>query len=1252
MTMADAPFINLPWLPGGAPPEFAVPAFDTRPVITAISPNYDRVAGGASVTITGRNFRNATVLIDGNPATNVVVVSSTEITCDTPAGTAGVVDVVVTCDTESATLPASFTYIQATLSSVEPKYGTVAGGLQVVLVGTNFDTSETYTVEFDGVAATDVTVLDESHILVVTPNHAVGFVDVVLTGSTETSTLRHGFQYTLLTRGEDIRRQPGINIRDVLNDSPNTCSFTVDGTSNVPEVGEKIEITDEQDGDRLLFAGTVVSVDQTFEEQADQLVFHVNAIDFTWLLNKYYPVGNYENMPANLIVKDLATKFAPGFDVTSFVQSNLAKVSAEFDGSRTFSECLTLLANAIGGGHWYVDYEQKIHFFHTPIEGTLVGALVTGPGTAPVITEGVAIASPYRHENVYVALCVTFVYDDSFETAPSPLSDFVSIESFKQADVSSIPIGATIGTHAVTKRRLYAALVTESGFNLALGKLEPYAEIGDNTTTDFTSDWAYINPDTTVVSAIDTTTVVPPVIPLVNAPIAPPSIPTARQRATGTVSAANNPPFTQDTEVVTYTPGPWSFKVAAVYRNGTISLATPATIPVILDGIRPVDMTNLPIALDVNEVNVIGRVIFGSVGQTVTRKIGDGEKSLSELVGELQASHDAGTLASDWGPDIGFGDAGALQALPSIPRTYDALGSIIGFADLDALLGGGEEEEQTPPDWSPEHTRMWFFLADNTTLEATIGPSVGREGALPALNPGDTDSTVPTWPYQKDGPYLEDFDLPEDIIDGSEQLLLDPPITLSSDLTQVRNRIKVRGAGSPITLGVPLNSIEIPVAELSYFAPQGGKVMINSHILEYKNLSSRSGPGAINLKTPTSQKFIEGDLVSLYFQADDLASQKLLAKAELDKDGNKTDGVHEYPIVDGELKTPFQLFMRAFAELERYAFPILTVRYATRDPNTRAGARVNIDLSDPPIQGQFLIQDVSIDQIHDESDQLMPRYTVTASSVRYNLEDLLKQILRVQATTLTTAGIVSASSPTPGSEGRFPINFSFEKAMPVSGGTGVSQYRLGYVTSSTQTGTVTGRNDTDGSWIRLTTAASIDASAAFQETPLQIKLRHNPITECILKSAESVSNMTGAVATFADRSMDSQPRAIEGGTAVGAFIGMLIQEGKVRPFIWGKNVGGFTGANSVEYLGDQFASIAPTTIIHCATRIDWATKVVTFEFNGQSFSKEMPSPQLWDSYDNLLAVTYSVNPFAVQTKVAVAKAFEFSRAYGEANGLL
>jgi sugar lactone lactonase YvrE len=95
-----------------------VTKYTTLPTITSISPSSGTTSGGTSVIITGSNFLNTTsVTIRGIDVTSFTVVSSAQITCITPAGSAGTASLVVTVpDTTSAT--ATYTYTEPVISDI------------------------------------------------------------------------------------------------------------------------------------------------------------------------------------------------------------------------------------------------------------------------------------------------------------------------------------------------------------------------------------------------------------------------------------------------------------------------------------------------------------------------------------------------------------------------------------------------------------------------------------------------------------------------------------------------------------------------------------------------------------------------------------------------------------------------------------------------------------------------------------------------------------------------------------------------------------------------------------------------------------------------------------------------------------------------------------------------------------------------------------------------------------------------------
>ncbi len=107
------------------------------PTLTRVEPDNDMVDGGATVQIIGENFQaGATVTVGRNAASNVIFVSPTELSVETPAGVAGSADVVVTNpDGKSDRLVGGFTYIKPPQpSSYDVNQDGVVNILDLVLI--------------------------------------------------------------------------------------------------------------------------------------------------------------------------------------------------------------------------------------------------------------------------------------------------------------------------------------------------------------------------------------------------------------------------------------------------------------------------------------------------------------------------------------------------------------------------------------------------------------------------------------------------------------------------------------------------------------------------------------------------------------------------------------------------------------------------------------------------------------------------------------------------------------------------------------------------------------------------------------------------------------------------------------------------------------------------------------------------------------------------------------------------------------
>ena len=178
-------------------------AVNPAPTVSTIAPTSGPTTGGTPVTITGTGFlAGATVSLGTTAATSVVVMNSTTITANTPAHTAGAVNVVVTnTDGQSSSpLTNGFTYTAAnpapTVSTITPTSGPTTGGTPVTITGTGFLAGAT--VSLGTTAATSVVVMNSTTITANTPAHAAGAVNVVVTNTDGQSStpLTNGYTYT------------------------------------------------------------------------------------------------------------------------------------------------------------------------------------------------------------------------------------------------------------------------------------------------------------------------------------------------------------------------------------------------------------------------------------------------------------------------------------------------------------------------------------------------------------------------------------------------------------------------------------------------------------------------------------------------------------------------------------------------------------------------------------------------------------------------------------------------------------------------------------------------------------------------------------------------------------------------------------------------------------------------------------------------------------------------------------------------
>jgi hypothetical protein len=183
------------------------------PRLTSINPDNALASGGSTVKILGENFQEgAAVTFGGIEASNVVVVSETELSVTVPAGTRGVVEVTVT-NPDSLSASIQFTYIDVPrLTSIIPDSALASGGSTVQILGENFQ--EGVTVTFGGIEASNVVVVSETELSVTVPAGTRGVVEVIVTNPDSHSA---SIQFTYIDYPPwDVDKNGSVNIFDLV----------------------------------------------------------------------------------------------------------------------------------------------------------------------------------------------------------------------------------------------------------------------------------------------------------------------------------------------------------------------------------------------------------------------------------------------------------------------------------------------------------------------------------------------------------------------------------------------------------------------------------------------------------------------------------------------------------------------------------------------------------------------------------------------------------------------------------------------------------------------------------------------------------------------------------------------------------------------------------------------------------------------------------------------------------------------------
>jgi len=167
--------------------------------ILSVNPKLGSASGGTRVTITGKGLTGVTqVKFGAAPCSNLDVMSSTQLQCNTPAGISGDTDIFVFKNSEVSGLPSAFSYTLGapTVTSVSPAAGALSGGGLLTLTGTNFATWAQAIV--GGALCTNVVIVSNTQMTCTLPSGTAGVKNIVVTNPDgQSSTLTSGYTYQL-----------------------------------------------------------------------------------------------------------------------------------------------------------------------------------------------------------------------------------------------------------------------------------------------------------------------------------------------------------------------------------------------------------------------------------------------------------------------------------------------------------------------------------------------------------------------------------------------------------------------------------------------------------------------------------------------------------------------------------------------------------------------------------------------------------------------------------------------------------------------------------------------------------------------------------------------------------------------------------------------------------------------------------------------------------------------------------------------
>lgn len=858
-------------------------------------------------------------------------------------------------------------------------------------------------------------------------------------------------------------RFTSVSIHDVLGAQPNTGTLTFDNRAVHADVGAAIQIgVGDFTTPHLLFAGQVQHLVQTYQSdvrEARLTEWPADLIDHVFALNRRRPFASYVNQSASTVASDLIATYAPGCTAT-YVQAGLPAITINFDGTTPLMDALNQVAQAVGG-RTKIDYLRNLHLFIPPEAGIPNPDPITAanpPLNAPPIQFDVDLSQVRTRvygkghgEQILVDLAIgetiVPVADVTLFTATGGralaalTSDGAQTQQWSYTGVSLGGAGTVAGTGAQPSAA--PALTATSGTGLF------WASYGYAYTFQTAAGESRPSPIGIVqTKQLAAPTTAPTVVPAAGPGLDPgdytyqvtfcdavgettPSLNSNSATASSTTPPTSSPSVQFNNTTTGSASWPPGTTIAYAYTYIDIRGGETTLGPSTSGTTTPYYATPSISAAPLVSLTASGDASIISIG--CYRRVGGGSWVKWDTRGNITHSVSDGNTQSG-PPPPATNSAGArrlqLSNLPIGPagtasRTlYRWSPAAPTFRAVTTLDNVATTYTDTTPNASlgaAAPTSNTTSLANVVITGVAVGPSgttarkvYRTQGNLAQLQLLPTGTTFAN--NTATGPYTD--------TSGDGALGANAPSTDTSGLTSVAGQILPGSATLP-TAGAGM-------------LPASGWVRAGGQLLRYTAISGNtltgipaSGTGAITAPIAFGDQVIAvpallgvtgntrgaavGASVCVFVQRDDVAAQTALGQLERNPDGSPTDGIREYMLTD-ERRNETSLAALCDADLAAFARPTIGVTYATRDPKSRSGQTVHIELRvgatgvfSPTVfnnnvfhvgayggtvwgyVGDFTIQDVTI-TIDPTADPL-PRYLVRASSARFTFADLLQRVV-------------------------------------------------------------------------------------------------------------------------------------------------------------------------------------------------------------------------------------------------------------------